>query len=495
VSTSATVSEGHAQQLPACCAVRIVPRRIWIRNWWGSAVMRRVLASIADRAASLVDAERATLFLLDRDRGEFVARLADVPEIAEIRLRVGEGIAGTAVARRRLVNVPRADRAPEFAGRFDRETGFVTRSLLAVPVLDERGDVLGVIEAINRRDGDFSGDDEGALSRLAHEVATTLSRTSLAAAPPTSRFNGVVAASPAMRTALERAARAAPTDATVLVRGESGTGKELVARAIHVKSRRSAGPLVKVDCAALPAGLLENELFGHVRGAYTGADRASAGKVAAADGGTLFLDEIGELDSSAQGKLLRLVQEHRWYPVGGTEEQSADLRIGAATSRDLERAVEDGTFRRDLYYRLRVVEVELPPLRERGHAELDRLINELLAGARRTHDRGDVELTREARAALHAHDWPGNVRELEHCLESAVVLAPGTAIRPSTLPLPRLRGIPGDPDTLEILPLAEMERRYVARVVAACDGNRSEAARRLGIGRNTLLRKLKQVRR
>ena len=293
-----------------------------------------------------------------------------------------------------------------------------------------------------------------------------------------------------MRAALERAARAAPTDATVLVRGESGTGKELVARAVHVNSSRADGPFVKVDGAALPDRLIENELFGHVRGAYTGADRAAAGKAAAADGGTLFLDEIGELSGVAQGKLLRLVQDRTWYPVGGTQEQTADLRIVAATSRDLERAVADGTFRQDLYYRLRVVEVELPPLRERGHGELDHLIDALLAAARRVHDRPVVELSREARGSLHAHDWPGNVRELEHCLESAVVLTPGLTIRASALPLPRLEGATLD-RPIDVLPLKEMERRYVLAVVEACGGNRSDAARRLGIGRNTLLRKLK----
>ncbi len=453
--------------------------------------LNRFLASVADRAAAEVDAEQAALFLLDAERGELVARLPHAFEVAEIRVRVGEGIAGTAASRRRVMNVPQASRAPEWSRRFDQETGFVTRSLLAVPVLDERGDVLGVLEAVNKRDGDFSIDDEAALTRLAHEVAPVVARTSLRSAPTSFRFNGVVGSSRRMRAALERAARAAPTEATVLIRGESGTGKELIARAIHVNSSRADGPLVKVDCAALPDSLIENELFGHVRGAYTGADRASAGKAAAADGGTLFLDEIGELSGPAQGKLLRLVQERTWYPVGGTQEQTADLRIVAATSRDLEAAVKAGTFRRDLYYRLRVVEVELPALRDRGHAELDRLIDELLASARRTHGRPEVELTREARAEMHAHAWPGNVRELEHCLESAVVLAPGTAIRPSTLPLARLDGPGRGSDTLEVLPLAEMERRYIRRVVDACDGNRSEAARRLRIGRNTLLRKLK----
>ncbi len=458
------------------------------------------LSRIVDRVAREVGAERATLFLLDRARGELVGRIGDLPELAEIRLRVGEGIAGTVAARRRSMNVGDAWRSPEFARRIDLETGFRTRSLIAAPILDPDERLLGVLEAVNHAAGDFSEVEEATLTRIAAKLAELLGATSLRRQlvqeqpPPLAfRFNGIVGTSMGMRTALDRAARAAPTDATVLIRGESGTGKELVARAIHVNSKRADGPLVKVDCAALPAELIENELFGHVRGAYTGADRSTPGKVASADGGTLFLDEIGELPAAVQGKLLRLVQERTWYPVGGDREHSADVRIVAATRRDLEDEVAAGRFREDLYYRLRVVEVELPPLRARGHGELDRLIDHLLFEACRRHDRPGLALSDEARRALHAQRWPGNVRELEHCIEAAVVLAPGSVLRPETLPTPRKLGPPSaspDEGLGELLPLREMERRYVARVVEACGGNRSKAARLLGIGRNTLARKL-----
>jgi len=478
--------------------------RNWIAHVEGKPVdLERLLAEVVDAVANEVGAERATLFLMDRGRRELVSRVAHLPEIAEIRLKLGEGVAGAVAERREGMVVPpdqgdQGDQGDGVAQRVDVETGYRTRNLLAVPVFGVDGEVVGVLEAVNKRSGRFDERDEETMTQLAQRVAGLLDATSLgrqlapeARMPLAFRFNGVVGESPAMRRLLERAARAAPTEASVLVRGESGTGKELVAHAIHVNSARSVGPMVKIDCAALPADLLENELFGHVRGAFTGADRAAPGKVAAAAGGTLFLDEVGELGAPAQGSLLRLVQDRAYYPVGGTELVSADVRLVTATNRDLEAEVAAGRFRSDLYYRLRVVELRLPPLRERGHAELDRLIDHFVFECGRRHGRPGARLAPVARGALHAHDWPGNVRELEHCIESAVVLSPADLIRAvevspgSPLAAPeQLRSLD------EVLPLREVERRHVERVLALCDGNRSRAARLLGIGRNTLLRKL-----
>jgi Nif-specific regulatory protein len=284
----------------------------------------------------------------------------------------------------------------------------------------------------------------------------------------------------------------------VLVRGETGTGKELIARAVHFNSPRREGPLVKVDCAALPEQLIENELFGHERGAYTGADRVAEGKVAAADGGTLFLDEIGELTLPTQGKLLRLLQDRTYLRVGGKQPMRADVRFVAATHRPLEQLVEEGRFRSDLYYRLRVVEIAMPPLRDRGHADLERLIDHFLFEHGRQHGRRGLQLTAEARAALHGYAWPGNVRELEHALESAVVLCPGQLITPDLFPFRQRSlasvgsdGADDDAFLTPVRPLREVEEAYVRHVLELCGGNRSEAARRLGIGRNTLLRKIK----
>jgi len=292
----------------------------------------------------------------------------------------------------------------------------------------------------------------------------------------------------------ERIALAAQTDATVLLRGETGTGKTLLARAIHVNSRRAERAFVTVDCTTLPGPLVESELFGHERGAFTGADRRVPGKVELAAGGTLFLDEIGDLPPEIQAKLLRFLQERVFERVGGRETLSSDVRILAATHHDLERRVEEGTFRRDLYYRVRVVQIEVPTLAARGREEIERLARHFADLYARRYGRPPPQLEDEALEALARHRWPGNVRELEHWIESAIVLAPDGVIRTSSFPErpPGPASIPPSDDGLARIPLglsaAEARDAYIRATVAACDGNRSEAARRLGLSRNTVAR-------
>ena len=427
--------------------------------------------------------------LLDHARRELVSRVAHLPEIAEIRLRVGEGVAGKVAGSGRPLNVPRTD--PTFLDRYDALTGYRTQSLLAVPVRDGGGALIGVLQLLNKRDGLFGDEDERHLAAVADQIAGLLAATSLRSQlhpdhphPLGFRFNHIVGDAPLMRLVYDRTDRAARTEATVLIRGESGTGKELIARAIHDNSARRDGPFVKVDCAALPEQLVENELFGHERGAFTGADRAAEGKVHAARGGTLFLDEIGELPLAVQGKLLRLYQDRTFVRVGSTREEPADVRIVSATHRTL-----DGSqsFRQDLYYRVRVVEISLPPLRERGHEDIDRLTDHFVFEAGRRHRRPGLKLSAAARAKIHGWSWPGNVRELENRLEAAVVLANGSTIEAEDLELPG--------DNAEFVAqgtLAEVERAYVRHVLRRCGGNQSEAARVLGISRNTLARKLEE---
>ena len=460
--------------------------------------LEAALRQVVDDVVAQLGADRGTLYLVDRARGELVSRVAHLPELSEIRLAIGEGVAGWVAETGRPVNVPNGPHDERFNPRIDAATGYRTRSLLAVPVVRD-GVVVGVLQVLNKAagDGTFDGDDLQILMRLAATVRTVLDATSLGAQlrPEAERalefhFNHIVGESPEMRAVFRRTARAAPTDATVVVRGESGTGKEAIARAVHVNSRRRDAPFVKVDCAALPAQLIENELFGHERGAFTGAERRTEGKVRAADGGTLFLDEVGELPYAVQGKLLRLLQERTFLRVGGTEVVAVDLRFVCATHRDLEAEVAAGRFRQDLYYRLRVVEVAVPPLRARGPADLDRLVDHFLWLYARRHGREALPLTPAARTALHAHDWPGNVRELEHCIESAVVLA-GAAVDVNALSLAPTSAPVGPRFTTELVPLRAMETAYVRHVVDWCGGNRSAAARLLGIGRNTLLRKLR----
>ncbi len=297
------------------------------------------------------------------------------------------------------------------------------------------------------------------------------------------------AESAAMQDVLRRAGRFARADAPVVIRGESGTGKEVVARALHASSPRADGPFVAVNVAALPAELLESELFGHARGAFTGAHQTHKGLFESAAGGTLFLDEIGELPASLQAKLLRALQDGEVRRVGETRAFSVDARIVCATHRDLAELVQRGEFREDLFYRISVLTLVVPPLRERKDDILP-LAREIL----RVDGAPSHTLNRDTERVLLAHAWPGNVRELENAMRHGMALASGGVITPVDLPthLVVLNGTP-PPSGVRMCTLAEMEREHVLGVLGACDGSVVEAARVLGIGRNTLWRKLKQL--
>jgi NtrC-family two-component system response regulator AlgB len=296
---------------------------------------------------------------------------------------------------------------------------------------------------------------------------------------------------PEMQRALEVAFKAAPSDVTVLLRGESGTGKGIVARAIHARSGRAAGPFVTVHCPSLSAELLESELFGHARGAFTGAVRETAGKVAAAEAGTLFLDEIGELPVSLQAKLLRLAQEKCYERVGDAQTLHCDIRILAATNRDLQAAMAAGTFREDLFYRLNVIEVALPPLRERRR-DLAALADHLLAFFARQSGKPIAGYSEEARAAMLRHPWPGNIRELRNAIERAVILAATDRVGLADLPAPI--GAPASAHAIEIggrVSLDQLEAEHIRRILGAT-ATMDEAAGVLGIDPSTLYRKRKR---
>jgi transcriptional regulator with GAF, ATPase, and Fis domain len=282
----------------------------------------------------------------------------------------------------------------------------------------------------------------------------------------------------------KRIGQAASSRANVVIRGESGTGKELIARAIHAHSAHASEPFVPVNCAALPANLLESELFGHTRGAFTGAVNARRGCFAVAGRGTVFLDEIGDTSPEFQSKLLRVLQNREFQPVGSEKSERTEARVIAATHRDLERMVADGKFREDLYYRLRIVELIVPPLRQRA-ADIPVLARHFVARACTVLDIPQATLSREALTALTQHSWPGNVRELENCLTRAVVLAAGKVIRPDHLSISSPTSTGGAP---EFVPLADHEREYVAQVLRATRGSKSRAAQILGISRPRLNR-------
>jgi DNA-binding NtrC family response regulator len=329
--------------------------------------------------------------------------------------------------------------------------------------------------------------------RLAREAPGSADSLSEAAG-----LRHIVGASPRMIEVFKLIARVAPTRSPVLITGESGTGKEVVARALHDHGGRAAAPFVAVNCAGLAEGLLESELFGHVRGAYTGAVQARRGLFEAADGGTIFLDEIGDVSPNLQAKLLRVLGEGEIRPVGGNETSRVDVRIIAATNKDLPAEVRQGRFREDLFYRLHVVTLHLPPLRERAE-DIPALAHHFLRKYAEENKKEIRGFAPEALRLLEAHPWPGNVRELEHAVERAVAVSHHAQILPEDLP-EHLAPAAAAPlaalglDPLQLVTLDELTRRYVSRVLAAAGGNKTRAAAILGVDRRTLYRMLERYR-
>lgn len=334
------------------------------------------------------------------------------------------------------------------------------------------------------------------LGRIEHEILLTAENEALRSRLQVYEGPGaLIGASEAMTRLRRLIARVAPTQSTILVRGDSGTGKELIARALHEQSGRSSHPLVRVNCGAIPETLLESELFGHVKGAFTGATERRTGRIELAGDGTLFLDEMGDLPASLQVKLLRVLQEREYDPVGSSQTRPVRARIIAATNRDLEKAIEKGSFREDLYYRLNVVTIQAPPLRD--HLEdLEELVRHFTLRISAREGLPEKSPSHGFLDALRKWHWPGNVRELENTIESALILGEGEHFEVQDLPsyirtrepsgtLPPSQAspetsIPG-PATLE-----EVEKRMLMKALDECGGNQSEAARRLGITRRTL---------
>ncbi len=309
------------------------------------------------------------------------------------------------------------------------------------------------------------------------------------------RRGDLIGVSPAIHAVYQLIDQVSATDATVLITGESGTGKEVAARAIHERSRRADAPFVAINTAAVPESLLESELFGHAKGAFTDAKQSRQGLFQQASSGTLFLDEIGEMALALQPKLLRALQDKRVRPVGSEAEISTDVRLIAATNRDLDEMVEDKRFREDLYYRINVIHIPMPPLRARG-GDVLLLAQHMLRHYAAVFDKKVIDLSTAAAERLLTYDWPGNVRELGNCLERAVALTHFEEIQVEDLPdkirnqqTRRTAALSG-PDATELLTLEEVERRHVVRVLEACNGNRTDAAKILGLDRKTLYRKL-----
>ena len=359
------------------------------------------------------------------------------------------------------------------------------------------------VEAMKRGADDYIAKGRLQIDELEMRIARALRNQNLEAENVSLRqqldkkykLENIIGESTVMQEVLETVRQVAPSKATVLILGESGTGKELIAKAIHQLSTRAKGPLVTVHCAALPTNLLESELFGHEKGAFTGAHERRIGRFEQAQGGTLFLDEIGEIDATIQVKLLRFLGERTFERVGSNKTQTADVRLVAATNRNLQEMVKAGTFREDLYFRLTVVPITLPPLRERP-ADIPLLANAFLREFSKENEKNVSEIKPEAIEALTRYQWPGNVRELRTAMEHAVVLCRGEAIALRDLPANVRAGSAETEITAKQvvangnLTVKEAEKELIVRALKDCDGNRSEAAIKLGMSRRTLHRKL-----
>jgi len=390
-------------------------------------------------------------------------------------------------------------RMPDLSGLEVLEAVRAASPDTAVVIMTAYGTIETAVSAVKAGAADYLAKPLN-LDELLHRIHQIQDRRRLltenrelrAALAERHRVEGIIGESGAMQEVLSVVRRVAPSDATVLIRGESGTGKELIAKALHYASPRAARALVKVNCAALAESLLEAELFGHEKGAFTGAVTARTGRFELADGGSLFLDEIGDLPPHLQVKLLRVLQEREFERVGSSRPIKVDVRLLAATHRNLERLVREGRFRDDLYYRINVVTIQLPPLRERRE-DLPLLIDHFLRAFADKNGKSIRGLTREAREALLRYDYPGNVRELENLIERAVVLTRDDVIGLTDLPL-TLEAQAAEPEGSAGLVAAVegLERRMIREALAKADGVQTRAAELLGIGERVLRYKLKK---
>jgi len=473
-----------------------------------------VLQTIARSACTVTHAEAASVLLMNDRRSQFVVVAATGRRRDALLGREfdkGIGIPGEVLKVAQTINLPDVRNTKKFDRDIDDIGNSRTLSLIAAPML-HRSEVIGVIEVVNRWDGQpFDDVDEKALQLFA-TFATIAAQNAKAFQNLRRQFDAVrdasakhppmIGESPQISSVLGLARRVAPSNITVLISGESGTGKELVARLIHSMSRRREGAFIPVNCAALSESLLESELFGHEKGAFTSASSQKAGWFETASGGTLFLDEMGEISKSTQAKLLRVIQEREFVRLGGTKPIACDVRIVAATNRDLKAMMALGEFREDLYYRLSVFPIHMPALRDR-EGDIPLLAKHFIKHNAKVMGVPEPILIEETLAALSRYNWPGNIREMQNVIERAVLMCEIGRLELSHLP-PELRGYSimkpimlSENSTIanaesEITSLAEHERTLIVAALNQCEWNQSEAARRLGITRDLLRHRVKK---
>jgi transcriptional regulator with GAF, ATPase, and Fis domain len=489
-----------------------------------------LLKVVTQKCREVLDAEGAAILLLDRERNElYFPYLAELdPEVARrlapMRFSVDHGIAGEALRSGRARKVDDVEQEPHFYSMIDKHTGLTTRAILAAPLIVDE-DKLGVVEVVNPlKSNSFSNEDLALLEMLARSVALSIHNASrvdrLQQAEQSLRIqvgalrrdlarhqplDDIVGSSAEMTEVLGLIDSICTSTISVLLQGETGTGKELLARAIHRMSDRAERPFLAVNCAALSEHLLESELFGHRRGAFTGAINDQPGLFKAASGGVIFLDEIGEMPLNIQPKLLRVLQDGEIIPVGSTRPERVDVRVISASNRDLKACVDTGTFRADLYYRLSAFPIALPPLRARK-GDIVLLAARFLATAAERQRKTIRTIDPDALALLEKYTWPGNVRELQNEIERAVALsASGESIRverlsdkvrhPQVAPMENGAAAGKTMDNAEgnlRMARADFEARFITQVLDANQGNVSRSAKLLGISRISLQRKMRE---
>lgn len=472
-----------------------------------------LLDLIAREATRLVDAERASVFLLDREKQELWSMVALGSE--PIRFDARLGIAGVTALTGQTINVADAQQDPRFYKGIDARTGYHTHNLLAVPLQNYKQEIIGTFQVLNKRGGAFSEDDVELLQAVTAQAAIAVETAQLVGElrqkrdqllqensqlwkEVESKFStqNIIGTSEQIQTVVRLIEQIRDSSVNVLITGESGTGKELVAKAIHYNSPRARHPLVALNCAALPDSLVESELFGIEKGVATGVERR-IGKFEAAYGGTLFLDEIGDLNLAAQAKILRVLQEHVIERVGGRQSIPVDVRILAATNKNLEGEIVKATFREDLYYRLNVIRIHMPPLREIPE-DIPLLANYFLNKYGHEMKKEPMKLDPDALRHLVKYAWRGNVRELENEMKRVVVLSRRTvltaedfseAIRKSGEEAPR-----ATPSSVRSLKetVTDIEKRLIRDALHTCRWNQLQAAKVLGLSRQGLIKKIKR---
>ena len=480
-----------------------------------------LLGLIATEAAKLIEAERATIFLLDKDKGELCAKIA-LGVSDTIRFDARLGVAGAVLISGKKMTVEDAYKSPLFYPSIDSLTGFHTRNILSVPLTNFKGEIIGVFQVLNKKAGRFSSEDEQFVEALGAQAAIALENAQ-ALAQLANRQQELLEENQSLRSQVEERfstksilgttsrindirsliERTAETSVSVLVTGENGTGKELAARSIHYMSPRRKGPFVAVNCAALPETLVESELFGIEKGVASGVERRM-GRIESANGGTLFLDEIGDLSLPAQAKLLRVLQEREVEWVGGRKPVPVDVRLVAATNKDLKEEISKGKFRQDLFFRLNVIHIHMPPLREiRG--DLPLIATFFLRKYSREMGRDVDIISPEAMKALATYDWPGNVRELENEIKRAVVLSLGQKIEADDLSesireerlistdtaSPAARTADGKPQSIKNR-VTSLEIQMIRDAMSQAGNDKRRAAKMLGLSHQGLLNKLKR---